>query len=182
MRTSLLHFVTLTPHTLNLTELYHPYGNPVTHSGLDWNLLNPPSRCLPLSCWSDGQEYWVVLFETGLWQRDVGSFRHQFLRVVLKAGGSCFPCQVFEAGMHELLCQFFTATIPSAFSPAWVFTTYSCHLIPIPAGSHVQSHHLKYTGWHQQQVMDRPRRWLWALSLQHHYWAKVLSIAQETNV
>lgn len=135
MRTSLLHFVTLTPHTLNLTELYHPYGNPVTHSGLDWNLLNPPSRCLPLSCWSDGQEYWVVLFETGLWQRDVGSFRHQFLRVVLNAGGSCFPCQVFEAGMHELLCQFFTATIPSAFSPAWVFTTYSCHLIPIPAGS-----------------------------------------------
>lgn len=174
----------------------------LTHSGLDWNLLNLPSRCLPLSCWSDGQEYWVVLFETGLWQRDVGSFWHQFLRVVLKAGGSCFPCQAFEAGMHELLCRFFTATIPSAFSPLCpqvshpcptllivsliqpvsALPTYSCHLIPIPAGSHVQSHHLKYTGWHQQQVMDRPRRWLWALSLQDHHWAKVLSIAQETNI
>lgn len=127
--------------------------------------LNPPSRCLSLSCLRDGQEYWIVLLETGLWQRDVGSSWHSFVCAFLKAGESFFPCQAFEAGLHELL-WFFTAVIPAAFPPAWVFlcptlswpwlvfltvsliqsvsapSAYSCHLVPIPAGGHVQSQHL----------------------------------------
>lgn len=81
--------------------------------------LNPPCRCLPLSCPSDGQDYWVVLLAAGLWQRHVGSFPQRFLRVVVKTAESCFPCQGFGAEVHRILCQAFTATIPWAFFPAW---------------------------------------------------------------
>lgn len=56
------HFIALTSHTLNLTWLHHPYSKPVTHPlRLRMKPLNPPCRCLPLSCPSDGQDYWVVL-------------------------------------------------------------------------------------------------------------------------
>lgn len=133
MGTSLLHFTALTSHTLNLTELYHPYSKPVTHPlRLRMKPLNPPCRCLPLSCPSDGQDYWVVPLAAGLWQSHVGSFPPQFLRGVVKTGESCFPCQGFGAeeqswnplpGLHShhplgffpslglSLCQFHTLVL-----------------------------------------------------------------------
>lgn len=120
--------------------------------------LNPPCTCLPLSCPSDGQDYWVVLLAAGLWQRDVGSFSTSVFTWCCQNSRVVLPMpRVWSRGVwnplpglhshHALgffpslglsLSQSFTPLCCSFFvfliQPVSAVPACSCHLVPIPAG------------------------------------------------